>query len=604
MVSKVITVKKTHRRKRFQKEETVMKKRKCMALLMACLIAAGSLAGCGGKNETGNTGGSGAGSGTAAQAETGGEVTGENLPVDENGKPAPFGKYEEPVTVEIIQSINPTLPISEGESTTDNYYTRYVKENMNIDIKVKWQASNSDYAQKLNLAIASNDLPDILVVGEQEFRKLVKSDLLEDLTPYYETFASDIIKENIAMTDGKSLERATVDGKLYGLSNVLVEADGYNIMWIRQDWLDELGMEAPTTVEELENVAKAFVDNKMGGENTIGILGPTINSRLYNDFIKSCNNMNNLDGIFQAYKSWPGFWVEDESGKAVYGSTTAETREALGELQKMYAAGILDQELGVRKDADEAWKSGRAGILFSPWWHGYNVRDGIANNPATEWKAYPAPLAEDGQWYPKLSGIGDSYCVVRKGYEHPEVAFLLNNFLRRDEGKFASETTLDAGFYPGRVVITMLNENSFSVEVLRRYMDGEEVPEYDSVNYKLLDGDIASVDEILNKPYDDLGIENWNTEHTNFGRLYSLLLGSGAVVDAEEQGIVNKTYSLFYGQTETMEKKWANLKKKEDEVFLKIIIGEESIDAFDTFVEEWKAEGGDEITAEVQAQIQ
>lgn len=72
------------------------------------------------------------------------------------------------------------------------------------------------------------------------------------------------------------------------------------------------------------------------------------------------------------------------------------------------------------------------------------------------------------------------------------------------------------------------------------------------------------------------------------------------MVDAKEEGIVNQTYSLIYSQTETMEKKWANLKKKEDEVFLKIIIGEASLDDFDTFVKEWKAEGGDEITAEVQ----
>ena len=51
-------------------------------------------------------------------------------------------------------------------------------------------------------------------------------------------------------------------------------------------------------------------------------------------------------------------------------------------------------------------------------------------------------------------------------------------------------------------------------------------------------------------------------------------------------------------------KKWANLKKKEDEIFLKIIIGEAPLSAFDTFVEEWKAEGGDEITAEVQAEVE
>ena len=524
----------------------------------------------------------------------------ENLPVDESGAVSPLGKYEDPVTVEIVQSINPTLTIPEGDSATDNYYTRYIKDNMNIDISVKWSASSSDYNEKMNLAIAANDIPDILVVNEQQFRKLAQSDMLEDLTDYYDTYACDIIKQNIDSTDGKALENATYDGKLLALPSVQVEADGYVLMWIRQDWLDELGLEAPTTIEELETVAKAFVDNKMGGENTIGIVGPTINGAVYNTFL-STNNLNNLDGIFQAYQAYPGYWVQDEEGKAVYGSTTEQTKEALAELNKMYEDGILDQELGVRKDADEAWKSGKVGILFSPWWHGYNVKDGIANEPDMEWKAYAAPLAADGQWYAKLAGVGGSYCVVRKGYEHPEAAFLLNNYLRVNEGTFQSETDLDLSYYPGRVVIAPLDENTYSVQALNAEMKGEEVPEFDPLNYKLLQADLAALPDCLEAPYDDMSIEKWNTDNTNFGRLYSLLMGSSAVEKASTEGIVNKVYSITYTQTETMERKWTNLKKKEDETFLKIIIGEEPIEAFDTFVEEWNAEGGAEITEEVQA---
>ena len=524
----------------------------------------------------------------------------ENLPVDESGAVSPLGKYEDPVTVEIVQSINPTLTIPEGDSATDNYYTRYIKDNMNIDISVKWSASSSDYNEKMNLAIAANDIPDILVVNEQQFRKLAQSDMLEDLTDYYDTYACDIIKQNIDSTEGKALENATYDGKLLGLPNVAVEADGYVLMWIRQDWLDELGLEAPTNIEELETVAKAFVDNKMGGENTIGIVGPTINGAVYNTFL-STNNLNNLDGIFQAYQAYPGYWVQDEEGNAVYGSTTEQTKEALAELNKMYEDGILDQELGVRKDADEAWKSGKVGILFSPWWHGYNVKDGIANDPNMEWKAYAAPLAADGQWYAKMIGVGGSYCVVRKGYEHPEAAFLLNNYLRVNEGTFQSETDLDLSYYPGRVVIAPLDENTYSVQALNAEMKGEEVPEFDPLNYKLLQADLAALPDCLEAPYDDMSIEKWNTDNTNFGRLYSLLMGSSAVEEASEEGIVNKVYSITYTQTETMERKWTNLKKKEDETCLKIIIGEEPIEAFDTFVEEWNAEGGAEITEEVQA---
>ena len=71
--------------------------------------------------------------------------------------------------------------------------------------------------------------------------------------------------------------------------------------------------------------------------------------------------------------------------------------------------------------------------------------------------------------------------------------------------------------------------------------------------------------------------------------------------------MVNDKYIPFYNayncQTETMETKWANLKKLEEETFAKIITGKVGIDAFDSFVEEWKASGGDEITKEVQEEL-
>ncbi|MDG0808501.1 hypothetical protein [Cohnella rhizosphaerae] len=57
--------------------------------------------------------------------------------------------------------------------------------------------------------------------------------------------------------------------------------------------------------------------------------------------------------------------------------------------------------------------------------------------------------------------------------------------------------------------------------------------------------------------------------------------------------------SIATAQTKTMQTKWTNLKKLEDETFLKIIMGIAPVDEFDTFVTKWKQQGGDEITAEV-----
>lgn len=160
-----------------------------------------SLAACGGRTSTAN-------SGKTAEST--------NLPVDESGNPSALGKYKEPVTVEIVQSINPTQSFPAGQTVEDNQYTKYVKEVMNIDIKIKWQAANGDdYTQKQNLAIASNDLPDIMRVGQTQFKELADSDLIEDLTDVYAKYASDTMKYVLDTTKGEAIETATMDGKLY-----------------------------------------------------------------------------------------------------------------------------------------------------------------------------------------------------------------------------------------------------------------------------------------------------------------------------------------------------------------------------------------------------
>ena len=58
--------------------------------------------------------------------------------------------------------------------------------------------------------------------------------------------------------------------------------------------------------------------------------------------------------------------------------------------------------------------------------------------------------------------------------------------------------------------------------------------------------------------------------------------------------------SLFNAApTDTMKKKWEQLQTMEKQVYTNIIYGKEDPSAFDQFVEDWKAQGGDDITKEV-----
>lgn len=576
------------------------KSKRFLAVVLAVVLVTSLFVSCGKKADTNTS----SGSNTGSESTTGKESSEANLPVDENGNPSPFGRYKEPITVRIAQSVNATDVIPEGQTATDNQYTRYVKEKMNIDVEVVWQAaSGNDFDQKVNMSIAAGDLPDILVVKEAQFRSILESGLAAELSDVYNVYASDTIKTMIDKTEGKSMQAVTKDGKMMALPGVQVEMDGYNLLWIRQDWLDKLGLEAPKTIQDVYDVGKAFVDNKMAGDKTIGLLGPTSGNILYHNFLNSANGTYTLDGIFASFKAYPGMWLKDQDGNAVYGSLTPETKTSLEYLAKMYKDGILDQELGTRKDAGEAFKSGQAGMFFGPWWMGYGgIKDAVANDPEASWVAYASPLTSEGTWEPRLGASTIEYTIVNKDFDHPEAVMLLTNYLVRDE-KDMDTTSLGPSYYPARTVLAALDECTYSVEVLREYLKTGKAPEFDSALYKLLDDDIANVKATKLEPYDDMRIQYWSPKNDNFSRMISLLNGAGCVVDAEQNLEVNKVYSLIYSQTETMEKRWTNLKKLEDEVFLKIILGTASIDEFDAFVQKWKEQGGDQITEEVQATL-
>lgn len=576
------------------------KSKRFLAVVLAVVLVTSLFVSCGKKADTNTS----SGSNTGSESTTGKESSAANLPVDESGNPSPFGRYKEPITVRIAQSVNATDVIPEGQTATDNQYTRYVKEKMNIDVEVVWQAaSGNDFDQKVNMSIAAGDLPDILVVKEAQFRSILESGLAAELSDVYNVYASDTIKTMIDKTEGKSMQAVTKDGKMMALPGVQVEMDGYNLLWIRQDWLDKLGLEAPKTIQDVYDVGKAFVDNKMAGDKTIGLLGPTSGNILYHNFLNSANGTYTLDGIFASFKAYPGMWLKDQDGNAVYGSLTPETKTSLEYLAKMYKDGILDQELGTRKDAGEAFKSGQAGMFFGPWWMGYGgIKDAVANDPEASWVAYASPLTSEGTWEPRLGASTIEYTIVNKDFDHPEAVMLLTNYLVRDE-KDMDTTSLGPSYYPARTVLAALDECTYSVEVLREYLKTGKAPEFDGALYKLLDDDIANVKATKLEPYDDMRIQYWSPKNDNFSRMLSLLNGAGCVVDAEQNLEVNKVYSLIYSQTETMEKRWTNLKKLEDEVFLKIILGTASIDEFDAFVQKWKEQGGEQITGEVQATL-
>lgn len=518
----------------------------------------------------------------------------------------PFGAYEETVIVTVGRSINASESLPEGDTISDNQYTRHIKENLNIEFESMWEvASGNDSDQKVNIAISSNTLPDMLTVNDVQLQAMIKAGQLADLSEVYENYASSVMKE-IYGSRPKAIENITIDGEMLALPNTTSLADQFPIVWVRKDWLDELGLDEPKSIDDIKVIAEAFIEQDPGenGEGkTIGITGPSNGGSLYCTFLAAVNNMHGFDPIFSAMDSYPGFWVKDTNDELVYGSITPETREALEELAQMYAEGLLDPQMGIRNDSNEAIVSGQAGIFCGVWWNGYwPFPDGWANDSTMNWKAYMLEN-DEGVINNHMGAASNSYTVIRKGYEHPETAILLNNLILRDEASF-DHSKGSVGLFPGRQPLSTADEVSFTIESMYAALNGEKTADdfkgEEYAVYKLLVQDVEAVTKLKNTPFDDLDMHTWNMDaDINFPRVWSIMVGTDPYYGPDAPGI-NKVYSEIYSMTPTMELKWSTLKKMEDEVFLKIIMGVEPIESFDTFVDDWKAQGGDEITNEVK----
>ena len=567
-----------------------MKQKRIIALVSATALVATALAGCGKTSEE-NT-----------QKTAVGEAEGtakEDLP---------FSKYAETVTVHLGGSMNPNAKIPDGMSYEDNSYTRFLKDDLNIKVVYDWVASSSDYDEKMNLCIGSGTIPEMMNVNATQYRALLKYDMIQPLDQYFEDYASDKLK-GFVKSGGEELKKCITNdkGEMMAIPAPSMMVGEMNEMWIRQDWLDKLGLEAPRTWDEMVKVAEAFVTQDPDGngeDDTIGILGPG-NSNHINDI---GDNQFGLDPLFCSFQSYPQYWLQDEDGTVKYGSIQPETRTALEKIQKLYTDKLIDPEMLVRSNCQETLLSGKVGIFFGPWWSGYTFADATLAGEA-DWRAYFTPLSEDGNYYTHMPDPTSKYVVVSKSCKNPEAAFKMISYLVANEQHWTDDgiTSSDmscADFYPLWNGYDNADEIEVSTETLEKYLAGEiTMDDVDFSQHKLLKSDMEAVKELKKEPYDDFSLDKWNLDSdlakTNLPRLVSLLVGGAPYVNDKYIPV----YNAYSGQTETMQAKWANLKKMEEETFAKIIMGKADISEFDTFVKNWKNQGGDQILKEINDEL-
>ncbi|MBB6673798.1 extracellular solute-binding protein [Cohnella nanjingensis] len=565
-----------------------MKNRKKGLLAIALVLSIVLVAACNGNKNNDS-------SGNAAPASTAGTEATQTAEASQSAAPEeidPLGKYAAPIEISTARSMTGSMKFPAGDTIDNNVWSRAYLDDLGIKVKNDWTADESTFEQKMNVSIASGNIPDLVPVKAVQLKQLVDANMVEDLTDVWNKYASPLTKQIFTYEGNITLDSATFNGKLMAIPAVSGSFDASTLLWVRSDWLKKLNLPEPKTIDDVVKIADAFTNQDPDGNGKKDTIGLELQKELY----ERNTGYAGIDGLMFGYHAYPRFWIKDASGNLVNGSIQPEVKAALLKLQEMYKAGLIDKEFGSKdtNKAAEAQGAGKNGLHYGHMWNPlFPLNASRDNDPKAEWTAYPIVSVDDQPARPGITQSINDFTAVKKGYAHPEAAIKMLNLFVNISNDNNLETSQKYGKTPDGIEV-------FKFAVLRAGLPNGNLNMHLSVTNALKTKDTSKLTLAQKDTYDQITkylSGSGTTAEWSMDRIY----GETGSFRAMNEYATKKLdiYNEFYGTpTKTMAAKQSTLDKMEYEVFTKIIMGD-SIDNFDKFVSDWKKIGGDEITKEV-----
>lgn len=325
--------------------------RKVVSVALSCAMVA-SMTACGGGNSS-----STAPTTTASTAET--TTAASNGETTTAGETTAAGNSEivKPESIRIV--VNGTIlteGITEfGQQLSDTVGVQYVFD----------QQDHSGYTDAVGRIFASGDWPDVILLSAEMYSTYATTGALWDMTEAYEGLKAEL-GDRLTSNVNEGLK---INGSLYGFAPT--RGNGC-VTYVKQAWLDAVGIEAPTTWDEYYNMIKLFTENDPDGNGQNDTYGVSAAGIIGTE----APYTNYLPEFYQ--KAYPDF-LQDDAGVWYDGFDTQEMADALGRLQDAYQAGYLDPETLTQgtKDARNKYYDDKFGV-FTYWAGTWNQN--IINN--------------------------------------------------------------------------------------------------------------------------------------------------------------------------------------------------------------------------------
>lgn len=359
-----------------------------------------------------------------------------------NKEGLPILKEKETFTIAVPQK-------STLKSAAEKECVKAAEEATNVHIE--WvEIPASGWKEKINIMFSTDSLPDAIIGAvdmAKNYEQLAELDeMLKEYAPNTTAFfeSRDDYPTDLYSPDGKIHTLPTGDEAIQNIID--------SQLWINQKWLDNLGLQMPTTIDEFKEVLIAFRDKDPNGNGKADEIPFT-----FRDAWGWGGTIENLFGPFGVLETASHVFTKD--GKVTFSAAEQGYYDALEWMNGLYKEGLFDKE-AFTLSGDQYASRGAAGDNLGVV-AGYRANEaGVVNE--TDYRAVPVLKGKDGTQMIGTNNVTRTGgFVISKTCKNPEALVRWYDYINS-----SLELALDWGRGAEDVTWRILEQ------------DGEQIPQF------------------------------------------------------------------------------------------------------------------------------
>lgn len=444
-----------------------------------------------------------------------------------------------------------------------------------FDAKNNKGVSQAENIQKLQLMVVSGEEIDQFIAYDYNMlKKFAEQGVIAEVPIELIKEAAPRMYDYLMKIDPGAWAFTNVDGKNYGFPTAWPLGDHSRVMSMRVDWLENLGMGVPETLEELEEALYAFRNDDPDGNGKKDTYGLSFYSSSSRATIEAFNP------IYGAYGVHP-YLFQVKDGKFVYGGIQPEIKEALSLLNKWYKDGVLDPSFFVDNynTFQEKWINGKFGLIPDTWWWTAGPSQKYYSGALYDPVVKANPSAKPTTMAPPAGPDGDRGMAQRTVMEViPFIVF--GKHLEEDQDKIRrwfeiwdellNTEEWSVKLYHGDLGVTYKRGEGNAIEWIPPYDTAEKRQEY-GMNYFSM-------------------VPNYD--------IYDTATKDGAWIAQERGKAIGPMDAISNYPLQAWTKYRVNLDTIMETAYVAFITGQRPLSEFDDFVDQWLQAGGQEVINE------